>query len=158
MAAPVMHFEVNLKDARRGHEFYSQLFGWKLSVMPEMNYGMVDTGVKMGINGGLGQQDVNGQPGVTFYVQVEDIQSYLDRAVSLGGRVIFPPHEVPNMVTFAQFADFEGNVLGLIKGPQSIPKAAATKRKAAKKKVAKRKTAKGKATSKRKKTTAKRKR
>jgi predicted enzyme related to lactoylglutathione lyase len=141
MAAPVTHFEVNLKDAKRGHEFYSQLFGWKLSVMPQMNYGMVDTGVKLGINGGIGQLEANGQPSVTFYVQVEDVQAYLDRAIGLGGRVITPVQVVPDMVTFAQFADFEGNVVGLIKGPQSVKKTAAPKKKTTKKKVAKKKAA-----------------
>jgi uncharacterized protein len=139
MSAPVTHFEINLKDAPRGHEFYSQIFGWKLPAIPGMTYRMVDTGVRMGINGGVGQRDVLDQPGVMFYVQVEDLQSHLDRAVSLGGRVILPPHEVPGMVTFAQFADFEGNVVGLVLGPQSPQKAAAPKRKGVTKRVAKRK-------------------
>lgn len=137
MAAPVTHFEINSKDAKRAHEFYSSLFGWTIMNDPQMNYGMVDTGVKMGINGGIGQAQENARSSVTFYVQVEDIQAHLDRAKSLGGNVIVPLTEVPNMVTFAWFADPEGNVVGLVKGPQSPPRA--KKAKKAKKKVTRRK-------------------
>jgi predicted enzyme related to lactoylglutathione lyase len=128
MAAPVTHFEINARDGKRAQEFYSNLFGWKISTMTEMNYGMVDTGVKMGINGGIGQTDPNGSPSSVFYVQVEDIQAHLDKAVSLGGRIVVPLTEIPSMVTFAHFADPEGNIIGLVKGPQSPPKAAKSKK------------------------------
>jgi predicted enzyme related to lactoylglutathione lyase len=40
----------------------------------------------------------------------------LDRVVSLGGRVVLPPTEVPGVVTFALFKDPAGNLMGLIKG------------------------------------------
>ena len=134
MAAPVTHFEVNAKDGKRAQMFYSDLFGWKISVDPTMDYGMVDTGVKMGINGGIGQVMGNDQQSVTFYVQVEDVQAHLDKAVSLGGRVVMPIHEVPNVVTFAHFADLDGNVIGLVKGPQSPPKEAKPKKAAPRRK------------------------
>jgi len=143
MAAPVTHFEINARDSKRAHQFYSGLFGWTVTTMgetPEMMYGMVDTGVKMGINGGIGQTQAGGPPSVTFYVQVEDIQSHLDKAVALGGRVIVPVTEAPG-VTFAQFADPEGNVVGIVKGPQTPPKKAAPRRKAAPKKAAAKKAA-----------------
>ena len=62
--------------------------------------------------------------------------------VALGGRVIVPLTDVPGMVTFAQFADPEGNIVGIIKGPQTPAKKAAPGRKAAaKKKVAPKKKA-----------------
>jgi hypothetical protein len=81
---------------------------------------MVDTGLKMGINGGIYQGTQQQPQGVVIYTQVEDIQIYLDKAVRLGGKVILPITEIPNMVTYAMFADVEGNVMGLIKGPQSV--------------------------------------
>jgi hypothetical protein len=143
MAAPVTHFEINARDSKRANEFYSSLFGWKIEPTSDastgMIYGMVNTGVKMGINGGIGQTQPGGSPSVTFYVQVEDLQSHIDRVVALGGRVIVPLTEVPGMVTFAQFADPEGNIVGIIKGPQTPPKPAAKKKKAAPKKKASRK-------------------
>jgi predicted enzyme related to lactoylglutathione lyase len=144
MAAPVTHFEVNAKDAARVREFFSNLFGWKIDIDPSMNYGMVDTGVKMGINGGIGQA-MGPNSSVTFYVQVEDVQAHLDKAASLGGKVVMPLTEVAGMVTLAQIADPEGNVIGLVKGPQTPPpepkpkRAAPRRKKGAKpKKAAKR--------------------
>jgi uncharacterized protein len=138
MAAPVTHFEINARDSKRTTQFYSSLFGWSVQSTGDpstgMVYGLVDTGVKMGINGGIGQTQEGGHPCVTFYAQVEDVQSHLDRVVALGGRVVVPLTEIPGMVTFAQFADPEGNIVGMIKGPQTPPKPAAAKKKTAPKK------------------------
>ncbi len=135
MAAPVTHFEVMAKDGARAQEFYGNLFGWNFKEV-EGGYRLVDTGVKMGINGGVGQVPENTPAQTMFYVQVEDVQAYLDKAVSLGGRVTVPLQEVPDMVTFAQFADPDGNVIGLVKGPQSPPKAAKPRKAAPKRKKA----------------------
>lgn len=138
MAAPVTHFEINAKDGKRAQEFYAGLFDWKINVVPEMNYGLVDTGWKGGIGGGIGQVDANTSPSATFYVQVEDVQAYLDKAVRLGGKIVQPLVEVPNMVTYGLFADPDGNVIGIVKGPQTPPKEAKPrKKKGAKKKKAK---------------------
>jgi predicted enzyme related to lactoylglutathione lyase len=130
MPAPVTHFEIMLKDAAKGGEFYQSLFGWKVTTVPAMNYGMVETGVQMGINGGMGQVDPNGRPAVLFYAQVEDIEGKLNDAVKRGGSVVVPVTEVPGMVTFAQFADPEGNVIGLVKGPETPPVSPETRRRA----------------------------
>ena len=135
MAAPVTHFEVVAKDGKRAQDFYGNLFGWKFDNV-EGGYGMVDTRVKMGINGGIGQVTENMTPQSLFYVQVEDVQSHLDKAVALGGRVIMPLTEIPNMVTYAQFADPDGIVIGLVKGPQSPPKVEKPRKAAPKKKSA----------------------
>ncbi|MEW6511186.1 MAG: VOC family protein [Bacteroidota bacterium] len=136
MAAPVTHFEINVRDGKRAQDFYAGLFGWKIQNVAEMNYGLVDTGVKMGINGGIGQVQEGQNPGVTVYVQVEQLQEYLDKAIALGGRMLTPVTEVPNMVTFALFADPEGNTVGLVKGPQSPPKPRKAKKAPARRKAA----------------------
>jgi predicted enzyme related to lactoylglutathione lyase len=52
---------------------------------------------------------------VTFYLEVDDLQAYLDRVEQAGGKVVVPVTELA-MVTFAQFADPQGNVVGLMKG------------------------------------------
>jgi predicted enzyme related to lactoylglutathione lyase len=103
----VTWFEVIGKDGDKTREFYSQAFGWKMEVDQQMNYGMVDNG-GAGINGGVGQ----GDPGVRFYVETPDVQAALDKIESLGGKTVMPPLELPT-VTIAQFADPDGNVVGL---------------------------------------------
>jgi hypothetical protein len=49
-----------------------------------------------------------------FYVEVEDVQAYLDKAVSLGGKMVVPPVKIP-AGTFAWFSDPDGNTIGLLK-------------------------------------------
>lgn len=143
MGAPVTHFEITARDARRLQQFYSDLFGWKIDANNPMNYGVVDTGVKMGINGGIGQVEEGKQPWVTFYTQVENPQMYLDRAVELGANVVVPVTVVPNVVTFALFSDPEGNLVGIVEGPQTPPKAKPKKAAARKKKASKKRGKKG---------------
>lgn len=54
---------------------------------------------------------------MTVYVSVEDVQAYLDKAVSLGGKAIAPVIPIPTG-QFAWFADPEGNVIGLFKATE----------------------------------------
>src|SRR5438876_283829 len=114
MGKPVVHFEVIGKDAQKLSQFYGQMFEWHIDHNNPMNYGLVDTHADgHGINGGIGAEDSRG---VRFYVEVEDLQAYLDRAEKLGGKTIMPPVEIPGAVTMAMFTDPEGNQVGLIKG------------------------------------------
>ncbi len=128
MAASVVHWEISAINSKLLQDFYSNLFGWNINADNPQQYGMVDTGLKMGINGGIYPGTEQQPHGVVVYTQVEEIQTYLDKAVGLGGKVILPITEIPNMVTYAMFADVEGNIMGLIKGPQSVPEKSKKKR------------------------------
>jgi predicted enzyme related to lactoylglutathione lyase len=115
MANPVTWFEVVGKDGAGLQRFYSKAFGWQLKDPANMGYGMLMQ-PEQGIGGGVGQsQDGSGQ--VTFYVEVDDPQAALDTIESLGGKTVVPVTET-EMVTFAQFADPEGNVVGLVRAQQ----------------------------------------
>jgi len=112
MGNPVVHFEIIGKDGAKLHSFYNQLFGWEVKADNEWNYGMVDA-ADAGIGGGIGP----GEPtGVTMYIQVPDLDAALAKAETLGGKTLTPPTEIPGTVTFAAFADPEGNRIGLVKG------------------------------------------
>jgi predicted enzyme related to lactoylglutathione lyase len=121
MGAAVVHFEINVRDSKRAQDFYGTLFDWTVDLNNPINYGLVNTGLAMGIGGGIGETAEGAVPFATFYVQVEDVKGYLDKAVRLGGRVIVPETVIPNMVTLGQFADPEGNIIGLVEGPQTAP-------------------------------------
>lgn len=69
----------------------------------------------MGIDGGIGPSQ-DGSSQLTFYVQVSDLDAALKKIEGLGGKTVVPPTDVPNMVTFAQFTDPAGNLVGLVKG------------------------------------------
>lgn len=113
MGRPVVHFEIHSRDAAKAKAFYAELFDWRIQSDNPMNYGLVETGAGSGINGGImgGQEHT----GVIFYVEVDDLQAYLDRAEAMGGKTLMPPTEVPGTVTFALFADLDGNPIGLVK-------------------------------------------
>lgn len=109
MSNPVVHFEIQGKDGAKLQEYYAGLFGWKINADNPVNYGLVAAG-----NGGIGGGISDGAPGVTIYVAVPDLQAALDKAVALGGKVVTPVTHVPGMVTFAQFQDPEGNLMGIV--------------------------------------------
>jgi predicted enzyme related to lactoylglutathione lyase len=114
MGCPVVHFEIIAKDGPKLQRFYADLFDWQIDANNPQNYGLVETGGEGGINGGIGP----GEPtGITFYVQVRDLQAALEKAEKLGGKTLMPPMEVPGAgVTLAMFSDVEGNRVGLLKG------------------------------------------
>lgn len=117
MANPVTHFEITGKDAKKLQAFYSDIFGWHIDANNPMNYGIVDTHSDgKGIGGGIGP--AQGPNQVTFYAEVDDPQAYLDRIGKAGGKTIMPVTEIPGMVTFALFADPEGNVVGIVREEQ----------------------------------------
>lgn len=113
MGKPVVHFEINTKDAEALGKFCSDLFGWHTQSAPELNYVTIDTHSGGGINGGFSNSEdpVN----TRVYVEVEDLDKALEVIESLGGKTLSPPMEIPNIVTFAVFSDPQGNVLGLVK-------------------------------------------
>jgi len=114
VAYPVTHFEINAQDAPATQKFYRDLFGWGIDADNPDNYGMIDTKTKgTGISGGIGASQ-QGKSWVTFYVECDDPAATLAKAERLGGRRVMEPMQSMN-VTYALFADPEGNVIGLAK-------------------------------------------
>lgn len=114
MANPVVHFEIMGSQGDKLRSFYGDLFGWQFNVMEGMDYGLVDPQDGVGIGGGIGA-DPNATASVTIYIAVDDPQAYLDRVASMGGEITQPVTEIPGVVTFAQFKDPQGNIVGLVK-------------------------------------------
>ena len=114
MKNPVVHFEIGSQDPAGLHEYYSKLFDWQIQHHEGINYRVVTTKGEddpAGINGGI--MSSRGPNYVSFYVQVDDIEERLKKAVELGGTVIMPVTTIPGTVTFAMFADPQGNCVGL---------------------------------------------
>jgi len=101
-------------DGQSLQDVYSGVFGWEINADNPMNYGIVDAGeTGGGIGGGISAGD-GGTRQVTFYIAVDNPQAYLDKVESKGGKTVMPVTEIPGMVILAQFADPEGNVVGLV--------------------------------------------
>lgn len=114
MPNPVVHWEIPAREPKKLQDFYAHLFDWHIDAGNPMSYGFVDTHAERGINGGIPAAEEGGSS-VSIVVEVEDLQAYLDKAQALGGRMVLPPTEIPGVVTFARFADPEGNIIGLVK-------------------------------------------
>ena len=113
MPNPVVHWEIQAKDTKKLQGFYADLFDWHVDANNPMSYGFVDTHTEEGINGGIPPAD--GPNKIIIYIQVDDLQAYLKKAESLGGKTVQEPTEIPGMVTLATFSDPEGNLIGLVK-------------------------------------------
>ena len=112
MGQPVIHFEIGCRDLAQTQKFFSQLFGWQTQAMGPA--AMINTGAESGIQGHISALGHEPHNYTIFYVQVDDVQKYLDKVSSLGGKTLVPPVEIP-AGTFAWFADPEGNTVGLWK-------------------------------------------
>jgi predicted enzyme related to lactoylglutathione lyase len=104
----IEHFEIIGPDAVRLQAFYASVFDWKLSPpMPEMgNYSLYDSEGQ-----GIGEGDAR----VTVYIQVDDLQAYMERLVQAGGQILMPEMRATDTVTIALFADPAGNTIGLLR-------------------------------------------
>jgi predicted enzyme related to lactoylglutathione lyase len=121
----VVHFEIPAENVEKLKSFYSKLFGWKIekSSMP-MDYWLIQTvpidekgmPIRPGINGGLFRKDrpemKNLKP--VNYISVESIDDTIKKVKALGGKIIQPKQEVPNVGSFALALDPEGNSIGIL--------------------------------------------
>src|SRR4051812_36766926 len=108
---PVVHFEIGCRDRAKTSEFYSKLFDWQIGPVPVSK---IETGSPQGIPGHITSLGHEPEHYTMFYVDVEDVQVALDKAVELGGKKLVGPIRIPTG-TFAWFADPEGNTIGLLK-------------------------------------------
>ncbi|GAB3449123.1 VOC family protein [Actinophytocola sediminis] len=87
MTQSVAFFEVVSTDHERTQRFYRELFGWRVTADPDMGgYGTVPTDAEETPVGGIG---------LKVYLQVPDLDTYLERAESLGGTRVIPPTGLP---------------------------------------------------------------
>lgn len=112
MGAPVVHFEIGCKDLEKTQHFFTELFGWHTQGSGPA--ATIETGASQGIQGHMTSLGHEPFHYTIFYVEVDDVKAYLDKAVALGGKVVVPPVKFP-LGTFAWFSDIEGNTIGLLK-------------------------------------------
>ena len=112
MPNPVVQFEIGCRDRERTSQFYSSLFEWKGTTAGPAT--LIDTGSKDGIQGHITSLGHEPQHYILFYVQVDDINAYIAKAQSLGGKTLVPKIDIPTG-SFAWISDPDGNTVGLWK-------------------------------------------
>jgi predicted enzyme related to lactoylglutathione lyase len=118
MANPVVHWEIGGRDLDTLQDFYAKAFGWTIREGGD-GYRMVDP-ADGGLGGGLMQASQHMPPYVTVYVQVDDLESALERIGELGGVPLVPPTPIGDEMSFALFRDPEGNIVGLLRATGPI--------------------------------------
>jgi len=111
MTHPVVHFEIGCRDITKTQDFYKKLFDWKISEMGPAAMIAAEMG---GIDGHITALGHEPQRYTIFYVGVDDVAAYLEKAKSLGAKTLVPPIDIPTG-TFAWMQDPEGNTVGLWK-------------------------------------------
>jgi len=112
MGNPVVHFEIGCRDREKTQKFYSDLFDWNMEAQGPT--ATIETGDEGGIDGHITSLGHEPHNYVTFYVVVDDLQPYLDKAEKMGGKTMIPPTKIPeNDGWFAWIEDPDGNIIGL---------------------------------------------
>ncbi|MBL8103381.1 MAG: VOC family protein [Anaerolineales bacterium] len=108
----VVHVEIPAMNVEAAGKFYSDLFGWKLQPVPEMNYTMWEAAD--GTGGGFPKvSDENPAGQVLVYIDSDDIDADLKNVERLGGKVLHKKSEIPGFGWMGIFQDPTGNVLAL---------------------------------------------
>jgi len=111
MGNPIVHVEIPVTDLKKAKEFYSKLFGWKVDLIPEMDYALFDPGSEP--RGGFNKVDKVKEGGAILYIRVNNIEKKLKEIEKAGGKTLRKKTEVPQFGWNALFKDVFGNVLGL---------------------------------------------
>jgi len=115
MPRPI-HFELPADDPERAISFYQDVFGWKVQKWDgPQEYWLVSTGEAPapGIDGAIMRRHAEAQH-LIHTLDVPDLDAYIEKVTTAGGRVVVPKMEIPGVGWFAYVADPEGNVFGMI--------------------------------------------
>lgn len=104
-------------DVEAAKSFYGQLFGWTYEDAPmdDMTYTLVkaDGEEAAGI---MPMPPEAGQmpPAWGMYVTVDDVDAAAEKAAALGGKLVVPPQDIPDMGRFCVISDPQGAFIGMI--------------------------------------------
>ena len=127
MQDSVVFFELPADEPVRAREFYEKAFGWKVTSNPALRVQMLGTApsdergratTRGAINGILSQRK-NSDSATVITIDVEDIDSAIERVKANGGRVVQMKQEIRGIGYAAYFKDTEGNKLGLFQSARS---------------------------------------
>lgn len=104
-------------DVSAAKAFYSELFGWQLrdEQMGDATYTIINIGDKQ--IGGIMAYPPDMQdtpPAWGAYVTVDDVDKQVIKAEKLGGKIVTPPRDIPNVGRYAVINDPQGAMLNLI--------------------------------------------
>ncbi len=112
--------ELLTTDVSAAKAFYTGLLGWTTEDMPMPDMHMAYTVAKVGDTPVAGMMSMppdvpKGMPPVWgSYITVSDVEAATRKAVELGGSIIKPPTNIPEVGRFCVLADPQGAVFSMI--------------------------------------------
>lgn len=124
-----VHIELNTTDTSKAAGFYKQLFAWKMTAVPGMDYTMIDTGSKEG-GAGIQKQPMPGAPNLWLpYVEVASVKKTIEKAKKLGAKIYVEYQPVGAMGAIGVFDDPTGATIGVWEAAKKPAKKAPKKKK-----------------------------
>ena len=126
----IVHFKIPASNTEKLQKFYSGVSGWKIEkgsedVSGTMEYWLLGTvpvdkqmrPLRPGVNGGMYKKTSPEMKPVN-YISVENTDEYIEKIKKLGGKIIVPKQEVPQVGWTAIAIDPEGNQFGILQPMQ----------------------------------------
>ena len=109
--------ELITNDPEAAKKFYQALFGWSLVEFPMENDSYHVVKVEGEEKGGIMKTPPEAEgmpPSWGIYVTVSNVDETAARAEELGGKVLVPPRDIPNVGRFCVLQDPQGAYLSAI--------------------------------------------
>ena len=113
----ICYIEMPTTDIARSAEFYQRVFGWNVRKRGDGRTAFDDTVGEVSGAWVTGRPPAT-NPGLLFYVMVDDVATTLDAIVASGGEIVQPVGADAPEIT-ARFRDPGGNVVGIYQEPKA---------------------------------------
>jgi len=109
----ITHIEFSAKELVETKKFYADVFEWKISDLPEMNYATFEA--EGGSGGGFNPISDEYPAGrVLVYINTPDIGETLEKIRAAGGTITLENYDIPGVGKMAMFNDPAGNLVALL--------------------------------------------
>jgi len=109
-------YELMTSDVEAAKRFYGEIVGWSTQAMGEYTMFIGSAGPMGGVMQLADEHKAHGvPPNWTAYVYVDDCDAAAEKAKALGGQVLNPPSDIPEVGRFAVIADPHGAVTAIMK-------------------------------------------
>jgi uncharacterized protein YndB with AHSA1/START domain/predicted enzyme related to lactoylglutathione lyase len=113
----ICYLELPAKDIGRSAAFYRDVFGWGIRTRGDGSTAFDDTVGEVSGSWIL-HREAAPEPGLLFYIMVDDIRSTMEAAVAHGGEIVQDVGGDAPEIT-ARFRDPGGNIIGLYQPPET---------------------------------------
>ena len=121
MPNPVVRWQILSPEPEKSAAFYQKLFAWRVSNANALGYREITTGVAGSIDGGVWPAPPAERSFAQLFIQVDDLDASLAKALKLGAQVLVPKSALP-----------DGDEMAVLKDPAGLSFAICRLRSAAK--------------------------